>query len=287
MNERVQIEIGHRLIESGPLRIHCAVAGASDAPLIVLLHGFPARWSTWRGVMPLLASAGYLVVAPDLRGSGESDKPTELAAYSMQRFVDDVAAVIHSFGRDRTHLVGHDVGGGVAWATAMKRPDLVDRLAILNSVHPVGFKRRMAHPSQLIKSWYIFAFQVPRLPEWLIVRNDYGLMKREMAIDGLDEATVDDLLEGITPSGALHGMLGWYRALFREALRQRFVPQKVDVPTLVVWGDQERHLDGALADPPPGWVKQCEVKHIEHAGHWVQHDAPEQVSRWLVAHFHG
>jgi pimeloyl-ACP methyl ester carboxylesterase len=125
-------------VDSGGVRIHCMTAGPPGGPMALLLHGFPARWSTWREPMQALASEGFFVVAPDLRGYGESDKPSGVDAYSVARLVDDVVAIVRAFGRPSAAIAGHDFGGGLAWATAMMRPDAVSRLATLNSVHPVG-----------------------------------------------------------------------------------------------------------------------------------------------------
>jgi pimeloyl-ACP methyl ester carboxylesterase len=272
-------------IESGSLRLRCMSAGPSDGPMALLLHGFPARWTTWREPMRALAGAGFLAVAPDLRGYGESDKPVGVEAYSMSPIVEDVAAIVRAFGRERVSVAGHDFGGGVAWATAMLRPDLVSRLAILNSVHPVGFERQMRTWSQRRKSWYMFFFQLPWAPEWLLSRKDFRFVRNALAADGLAPDVIDDLLEGIRPPGALHAAIDWYRASFRTGVRRRFAPSKVDVPTLVIWGDRETHLDPELAQPPADFVSDVRVVHVPEASHWVHHDAPEKVASLLIDHF--
>lgn len=272
-------------IDSGGVRLHCVSAGRPDDPMVLLLHGFPARWSTWRRPMHALASAGFFAVAPDLRGYGGSDKPAGVSAYSSERLIDDVAAIVRGFGRKQVCLVGHDFGGGVAWGTAMVRPELVSRLAILNSVHPVGFEREMRKWSQMKKSWYVFFFLVPRIPEWFLSRRDYGFVRRSLADDGLSSGDIDDLLEGVRPPGALHAAIDWYRASFRDGIRGRIPRAKVDVPTLVVWGDREQHLNPALAEPPADWVSSARVVHVPQASHWVHHDAPDDVAALLVEHF--
>jgi pimeloyl-ACP methyl ester carboxylesterase len=253
--------------------------------MVLLLHGFPARWATWRETMRAMARAGFFAVAPDLRGYGESDKPSGVDAYSMPRMVDDVAAIVHHFGRTTSFVAGHDVGGGVAWATAMFRPELVSRLAILNSVHPVSFTRQMRRWSQLKKSWYMFFFQAPRAPEWFLSRDGFRFVRDSLAADGLSPDVIDDLLEGIRAPGAVHAALDWYRAAFRAGIRKSLRPVRVDVPTLVVWGDRETHLDPELAEPPSDWVGDARVVHVPEGSHWVQHDAPEKVASLLVEHF--
>jgi pimeloyl-ACP methyl ester carboxylesterase len=255
--------------------------------MVLLLHGFPARWATWREPMRLLANAGFLAVAPDLRGYGESDKPSGVESYSVSRIVADVEAIVRAFGREKVFVAGHDVGGGVAWALATRRPELVSRLAILNSVHPVGFQRRMRTWSQRRKSWYIFLFQLPWAPEWLLSRKSFRFLRNALGEDGLSPEVIDDLLEGIRPPGALHAAIDWYRAAFRGGVRRSFAASKVDIPTLVIWGDRETHLDPELAEPPADWVTHARVVHVPEASHWVHHDAPEKVAALLVEHFRG
>jgi pimeloyl-ACP methyl ester carboxylesterase len=237
--------------------------------------------------MRALANAGFFAVAPDLRGYGDSGRPAGVSAYSFARIVEDVAAIVGGFGREKVCLVGHDFGGGVAWGTAMTQPALVSRLAILNSVHPVGFEREMRKWSQLKKSWYVFFFLVPRIPEWFLARRNFRFMRRSLADDGLSPEDIDVLIEGIRPPGALRAAVDWYRASFWDGVRKRLPRAKVDIPTLVIWGDKERHLNAALADPPADWVKSVRVVHVPEASHWVHHDAPDKVAALLIEHFAG
>jgi pimeloyl-ACP methyl ester carboxylesterase len=274
-----------RTIDSAGIKLRCHTAGPMDGPLVLLLHGFPARWSTWRVPMRALAAKGFFVVAPDLRGFGESDKPADVDAYSIARVADDVAAIIHAFGRERACVAGHDFGGGATWATAMLRPEVVTRIAILNSVHPVGYARQMRKWSQLKRSWYVFLFQLPRLPEWFLARDGYGFVRRSLAEDGLAPEVVDDLLEGLRPPGAVEAAVNWYRASFRDGIRKRTKPARVNIPALVIWGDEDRYLDPELATPPADWVTGARVAHVPGASHWVQHDAPDAVTTLLAEHF--
>jgi pimeloyl-ACP methyl ester carboxylesterase len=236
--------------------------------------------------MRALADAGFFAVAPDLRGYGESDKPSAVGAYAVGRIVEDVAAIVRGFGRRSACVAGHDLGGGVAWATAMLRPDLVLRLATLNSVHPVGFQRQMRKWSQMKKSWYVAFFLLPRAPEWYLSRNNFRFVRRSLADDGLAPETIDDILEGIRPPGATHAAVNWYRASFRGGLAKHQLTAKVDVPTLVIWGDRERYLDPELAVPPQDLVTHARIAHVPEASHWVQHDAHETVAKLLTEHFY-
>ncbi len=274
-----------RTVLSGDVRLHCVSAGPEAGPLVILLHGFPVRWSTWREILPKLAREGYLAVAPDLRGYGASDRPVGLDNYTVPRFVDDVLAIINAYGRERAFLVGHDFGGGIAWATAMEYPERIVRLAILNAIHAIGFERQIRKWSQIKKSWYVFFFLLPWLPEWWLSRKDFRFMHRSLADDGLPDALIEDLLEGVRPPGALHAAIDSFRASFRDGARKRLVSKKVDLPTLVIWGDRERHFDAVLATPPPDWVSNARVAHIPTGSHWVHHDEPEAVTALLLEHF--
>src|SRR5688572_16519697 len=138
--------IVHRFIQGDRVRLHIACAG--EGPAVILLHGFPEQWHTWRHQIPALAAAGFSVYAPDLRGYNESERPTHAGAYHIAHLVADVAAVVRATGHDRAHIVGHDWGGILAWAFAGAHPELVDRLVILNAPHMALFHRRMRRPSR-------------------------------------------------------------------------------------------------------------------------------------------
>ncbi len=274
-----------RTVLSGSVRLHCVSEGPEDGPLVLLLHGFPARWSTWRAIVPALARDGFLAVAPDLRGYGESDRPVGKDSYSIARFVDDVLAILDVYGRERAFLVGHDFGGGIAWMTAMQHPERVSRLAILNAIHPVGFERQIRRWSQIKKSWYVFFFLLPWIPEWWLSRQDFRFVRRSLADDGLPAAVIDDLLEGVRPAGALHAAIDSIRASVWDGAKKTLVPRRVDVSTLVVWGDRERHFDAVLATPPADWVPNARVEHVPNGSHWVHHDEPASVTALLIEHF--
>jgi pimeloyl-ACP methyl ester carboxylesterase len=160
-------ELKHAFVEvAAGVRLHYVEAGTG--PLVVLLHGFPEFWFSWRHQLPALANAGFRVVAVDQRGYNLSDKPRGLDAYRTSVLAQDVARVIERLGVDRASVVGHDWGGGIAWTFAMGYPERLDRLAILNAPHPGTFVRHLGSPRQLRKSWYLFFFQLPWLPEVLL-----------------------------------------------------------------------------------------------------------------------
>jgi pimeloyl-ACP methyl ester carboxylesterase len=271
----------------GGVRLHYVEAG--EGPLVVLLHGFPEFWYSWRHQIPALASAGYRVVAPDMRGYNLSSRPQAWRSYQTGLLADDIAGLIRSFGEQSAYLAGHDWGAAVAYAVAMAHPDVVRRLAILNVPHPARMLEGFRTLKQLRKSWYMFFFQIPKLPEHLIARDDFSFAKRSLRSDSKEAFTDEDLeryVEAWSQPGALTGMINYYRAALRrspgKALKQ-LTP--IQAKTLVIWGMRDRHLGSELAEPAREWVPDVRVERITEATHWVQHDAPERVNELLIDFF--
>jgi pimeloyl-ACP methyl ester carboxylesterase len=275
-------EIERRTVDVGEVRLDCAFCGSPKDPLVVLLHGFPACAGTWRAILPAVAAAGFLAVAPDMRGYAKSEKPSGVAAYSVAHLVSDVAGLITALGQTNAHVVGHDFGGGVAWAIAMAKPEMVRTLTILNAVHPVGFEAAIKKWSQLKKSWYLFFFQLPWIPEWWLARKDFAFLRSSLADDGLATEAIEEFIDALRAPGALEAALNWYRASFRDGLRKRLEPKKIETPTLIVWGEAERHLERELSVPPDGWVENARTVYVPNASHWVHHDAPARVTELLL-----
>jgi pimeloyl-ACP methyl ester carboxylesterase len=271
----------------GGIRLHYVEAGAG--PLVVLLHGFPEFWYSWRHQIAPLAQAGYHVVAPDMRGYDLSDKPQNCRAYDTGLLADDIAGLVRSFGEQSAIVVGHDWGAAVAYTVAMRHPDVVRRLAILNVPHPTRMLEGFRTLRQLRKSWYMFFFQIPRLPEHLIARDDFSFAKRSLRSDSKDAFTDEDLeryVDAWSQPGALTGMINYYRAALRRSPGKTLALMKpIEAPTLVIWGMLDRHLGSELAEPAPEWVPNVRVERIADATHWVQHDAPERVNELLLGFF--
>jgi pimeloyl-ACP methyl ester carboxylesterase len=271
----------------GGIRLHYVEAG--EGPLVVLLHGFPEFWYSWRRQIAPLAQAGYHVVAPDMRGYDLSDKPQSWRAYDTGLLADDIAGLVRSFGEQSAIVVGHDWGAAVAYTVAMRHPDVVRRLAILNVPHPTRMLEGFKTLKQLRKSWYMFFFQIPRLPEHLIARDDFSFAKHSLRSDSKDAFTDEDLeryVEAWSQPGALTGMINYYRAALRRSPGKTLALMKpIEAPTLVIWGMLDRHLGSELAEPAPEWVPNVRVERIAEATHWVQHDAPERVNELLLGFF--
>ena len=276
----------HEAVVNG-VRLHWVEEG--QGPLVVLLHGFPEFWYGWRKQIPALAATGFRVVAPDLRGYNLSGKPRGIAAYRIQEVVGDVAALIRHLGAERAHVAGHDWGGVVAWWTAMLHPGLVDRLVIANAPHPRVFARELRTPKQLRKSWYAYFFQLPALPEAVFRRNRFEILRRVFlehpARPGaFTEEDVERYREAAARPGAITAMINYYRAI---RLRGRPPTRRVDHPTLVIWGEKDRHLNVENTQGLEPHVPHVRVERIPDASHWVLADAPERVNALMTAFLRG
>src|SRR6185369_7606991 len=211
--------IEHRLVETNGVRLHCAVDGSG--PLVLFLHGFPESWYSWRHQMAALAPY-FRVVAPDLRGYGESDKPGGVAAYALTELVADVAGLVAAFDARDAIIVAHDWGGGIAWQFAMDRPELTNRLVVMNCPHLAIFQQHIrGNVRQLMKSWYMLFFQIPWLPETLLGLNDAWLLGNAVRNSTIQKDAIRDedirmLRAAASRPGALRSAINYYRAAFRN-----------------------------------------------------------------------
>jgi epoxide hydrolase 4 len=283
-------ELRHGYADLETVRLHYVEAG--EGPLVVLLHGFPEFWYGWRRQIEPLAQAGFRVVAPDMRGYNLSGKPSAVADYSADRLAGDVRDLIaeRGGGAEGARLAGHDWGGAVAWATAIRHPAAVARLAILNLPHPRRMFEGLRTWRQLRRSWYMLAFQLPGASERALRARRFAALRRGFADARPGAFAVSDLdryVEAWSQPGALTGMLNYYRAALRPGTSSRGAPMAaVQAPTLIIWGERDRFLGAELAEPHPEDVPRLErVVRIPGASHWVAVDEPELVNRLLVEFF--
>lgn len=274
----------HHDIMTNSIRMHYVTQG--EGPLIVLLHGFPEFWYSWRLQIPFLADLGYTVVAPDLRGYNDSDKPS--SGYDIPTLLRDIVGLIKGLGYEKAIIIGHDWGGVLAWSFAIAYPELTEKLVVLNAPHPGAMQRELRTLKQLRKSWYMFAFQLPWLPEYMLGRNHaetIGRMFQQAAVK--KEAFPADVLahyrEAMSKPGALTSSINYYRALLRrpQNLLNSQAIRTINVPTLLIWGEQDIALDISLTEALDQWVTNLQVKRIRDSGHWVQQEQPELVNRFL------
>jgi pimeloyl-ACP methyl ester carboxylesterase len=272
------------------VRLHYVEVGSG--PPVILLHGFPEFWYSWRHQLPALAQAGLRAVAPDLRGYNLSDKPPGVRSYRLDLLVGDLVGLIRHLGDRKASVVGHDWGGVLAWHLAMYHPDVVERLVILNAPHPAAFQRELHTWQQLLKSWYIFLFQVPGLAEQLFTAGDFDLLERMLRRQPVNTNafTLEDVRlykHALARPGALTAALNYYRALGSALLQQVHHPPTVSVPTLLLWGERDNYLSPRLTEGLQAWVPNLSVVRFPDVSHWIQNDAPEPVNRLMVEFLHG
>jgi pimeloyl-ACP methyl ester carboxylesterase len=288
-------ELEHVDIQTNAVRLHTVQAGPKNGRLLVFLHGFPEYWYGWRGQIDFFAARGWRVVAPDQRGYNLSDKPRGVWQYQVEQLAADVDGLIRGMGRDKACLVGHDWGAAVAWETAIRYPQRLEKLAILNVPHPDVMTRfLLSDRAQLRKSWYIFFFQIPGLPELLLGSNHFAGLRRMMRVSGnegsFSEADLNQYASAWSQPGALSAMINWYRAVFRRSLsgpkKTADIPvRRVTVPVLILWGKKDIALSTEMVQPSLdlcGASKRAVF--YENASHWVQHDETNAVNRELEDH---
>jgi pimeloyl-ACP methyl ester carboxylesterase len=269
------------------------------APLVVLLHGFPECWYAWRRQLSVIADAGYQVVAPDLRGYNRSSAPPGVDSYRAAELVADVRGLVEHRGASRATLVGHDWGGFVAWETAIREPELVDQLAVLNAPHPDLYRRHLLRsPGQLLRSWYVFAVQLPWVPERLLEADGYRLVDETLShMPGAEAFTTQDIERfraAMERSESPSGPLNYYRASARETVETGLrsvlgtedrTERPVGVPTLVLWGERDLALDVSLLDGLDSVVPDLQVSRFPDTGHWPHAEHPQRVTDELLAFF--
>lgn len=273
-----------------------AVAVCGDGPkLALLLHGFPECSHSWRYQMPVLAEHGYTVWAPDLRGYGDTTRPPRVRDYRMRHLVDDVAGLIDAAGLDDTLLVGHDWGGAIAWVFALAGRRPLDRFVVMNLPHPLLFRRGLRSWRQLRRSWYIFFFQLPWLPEAFLGANGARRVSGTiLATAQHRERFPGEVLEvyrrNADRPGAIRAMLAYYRAFIRFPLDRELVDavrRPLETPTLMIWGEEDTALGKELTDGTSALVTDLTLRYLPGVSHWVQQEAPETVNAMLSAWLEG
>jgi len=269
------------------VRLHVVQAGPPTAPLVILLHGFPEFWYAWRNQIEFLAELGYCVWAPDQRGYNLSDKPEGIAPYRIDLLAEDIVGLIDSAGRERASVIGHDWGGGVAWRLGSRYPERLERLIVLNMPHPVVFQRHLRTSlRQLLKSFYVLLFQIPRLPEARLRAGDWRLAERTLRSSSrpgtFTAQALERYREAWSQPNAITSMLHWYRASLQKPPTPPADP-RIPVPTLLLWGAQDRFLGREMAQPSIELCPQGKLVFLEEATHWLQHEEPARVNALIQA----
>jgi len=277
--------ISIRFVETRGLTFEVAEAGEGEH-LALMLHGFPELHYSWRHQIPLLASKGYRVWAPNIRGYGATDRPKAVRDYALDRLTQDVADLIDASGAKQVTLFAHDWGAIIAWAFAILKLRPLARLVIMNVPHPEVGKREIRKWRQFKKSWYIFFFQLPWLPEWLLARKGGDAVGDLIAntscnkeLFGLEERSIYS--EASRRPGARSAMINYYRALVRHDGIVDLGDARVDEPTLMVWGEDDVAINIHCTQGTEEWVSDLTLKRLPGVSHWVQQDAPEKVNAIL------
>jgi len=278
----------HDYIETNQIRLHCVTQGEGD--LVILLHGFPEFWYSWRYQIPSL-SRYFKVVVPDLRGYNESDKPA--SGYDLDTLSADIQGLIERLGYTQAHIVGHDWGGTIAWHMAQKFPQYLNRLAILNAAPLQRFlQESISNLDQLRRSWYVFAFQVPGIPEWLIQQNLNGfvntlLQGQAIRKGAFTKEETQVYQAALAKPGVLSAIFNYYRQMFSPwywISNWGHLSNPITVPTLILWGAEDPFLSPHLTEGMEKLITApFQLKIIPHCGHWIQQEAPQTVNRELVA----
>jgi epoxide hydrolase 4 len=275
-------------VQANGINFNVATAGTGNR-LALCLHGFPESSFSWRHQMPLLERLGYRVWAPDMRGYGGSSKPLGVKAYAHEILESDVAALIEASGAKEVVLIGHDWGALIAWNYAMFGRVPISRLIIMNVPHPAIWEKNLLNIRQWMKSWYIYFFQLPWIPEWALARNGYAAIARSFSSMAIDKSRFPDEVlrvyrESAAQPGALTAMVNYYRAAVRYSLRtrRRGTPQ-IDTPTLMLWGESDAALGIELTYGTEKFVSNLTLRYLPNVSHWVQQEAPETVNAMIEA----
>jgi pimeloyl-ACP methyl ester carboxylesterase len=262
-------------------------AGPPDGPVVVLLHGFPQHHDSWNAVIDRLTAQGYRCLAPNQRGYSPGARPTRRRDYRMAELVADVGALIEASGAARVHLVGHDWGAAVAWAAASEMPERLATVSPISVPHPAAFAKSIATSRQGLASWYIYCFQLPRIPEWLLMRRNGAFASEALRRGGqLPDAAERDVQAMLEP-GAMTAAINWYRAMFLSNSRESI--RKCSVPTMYVWSDQDAALLPKAAHDTARYVTgEYRFEILPGVSHWIPDVQPDKLAEllldWLAAH---
>jgi pimeloyl-ACP methyl ester carboxylesterase len=280
------MELDARKVDAGDVSLHVVRAGPADGPPVVLLHGFPEFWYAWKGAIAPLAKAGYRVILPDQRGYGDSDKPRDVAAYHVDRLGDDVANLITALGYEHAFVVAHDWGGGVAWNLALRHPERVRKLVVLDTPHPDAYLRVATREEKI--SWYRTFFQIPWLPEEVARWGNWAIQSNMLRDTAEPGAFPDEKLalyrSAWDRDGAFGTMVNWYRAAFRFE-RTNTEPRRVAVPTLLLLAANDAFIPADMTRASLDLLDRGRLVELGSGTHWVVQEEPERIAGILAEFF--
>jgi pimeloyl-ACP methyl ester carboxylesterase len=288
-------DLKHRFADLEGCRIHYVQRG--EGKPLLFMHGFPQFWFLWRRQLEDLG-ADHAVYAMDMRGYNLSDKPEEVDAYRMRHLLGDLSGLVEDLGIAPFTLVGHDWGGIVSWAFALKYPELLHRFVIIDSPPPFTWNRDLREsPKQREAVNYMLELSKPSPgPEELIAAGDFAMLDSMLERIGGAQARLSDderaaYHEAWSQPGAIRGGLNYYRAArmgdqvatggVAEEYEAKIKSQRIEVPTLVIWGERDPALLVGLTRGLEEWIPNLRVAILPDAGHWVPYERPRQVNRLI------
>lgn len=272
------------------INYHVSVTG--EGPLCLCLHGFPETCHSWWNQVELLSNK-FTVVIPDMRGYGETESPEQMDAYKISVLIEDIRGLVNTFGQGKAVIVAHDWGGVVALHYSENYPETVEKLVISNAPHLYDYATLFMNKKnilQILKSWYVFVNQIPRLSEAILSAHDYFLLEVLVKLyavkkDVFTPGVMAEWKKTLRTSG-LKGGVHYYRANLREfrtILDDGSKGKKITCPVNVIWGEVDRALEKdlayAIADHVSG---PFEIHFIKDSGHWVQQEAPVEYNHYLA-----
>lgn len=280
----------HHFVTVNGIHMHYVTMG--EGPLLVLLHGFPEFWYSWRYQIPVL-SKKFKVVVPDMRGYGDTEKPIGIEKYRIEELVRDVVELISSVGHEDAVVAGNDWGGIIGWTTAMMAPNVVKKLIIMNAPHPAIYQvNAFKNYEQMKKSWYMFFYLLPEVPEKVLSANNFEFLNQIFSlsikrIDKFSQYDIDNYISSWSKEGGLTGGLNYYRANinsdFWGSLDESIPFPKIKCPTLQIWGEDDVFLGKELTENTQEWIdNKYRLQMISNCGHWVQQEAPEEVNKIML-----
>jgi epoxide hydrolase 4 len=280
-----------RVFHINGIALHVVLAGPASGKPLIFLHGFPEFWFAWRLQIDHFVSSGYRVIIPDQRGYNLSDKPAGIANYSIDLLARDVVGLLDTVADSKAFVVGHDWGAVVTWYLAARYSDRVRRTAMLSAPHPRVFIKNLRNPAQLQRSWYIFLFQFPWLPEVILRRREWELLVRVLRDTSrpgvFSNSDLEQYKESWAKKGALTAMLNWYRAALLRPSKLALDPEasRVKVPALLIWGKNDQFAGEAMARESLEYCDDGHLEMFETASHWIQHEEPAHVNTLLSQFF--
>lgn len=262
-------------------------AGPADGSPVLILHGFPERAESWKRQIELLSSKGYFVVAPNLRGYGDSDHPDGIKNYSLEKIGNDVIQLMDHFKIKKSYLMGHDWGCMVGWYLLSFFEDRFEKAILMNSPHWKVFRKNLlSNPKQVLKSWYILAIQMPFIPEMLIGLNGYKDFAATVAKSSIRAPYPKDELAALVnewkEKKSMSSMLNWYRA---AKYAPRGGKKEIQTPVTLIWGERDPFVSKKMGAESLEFCKNGEFVVFKGAGHWPHHECKDELNSLILSKF--